>query len=245
MKKHVLDLDLDFFLDDIAYNRKGRRRLSSRLFQPWQPNEVRFFLEIKCGLSQQRRLPGKLVETHDEAYPIFHELGSGNRIAVTHVDAHSDLSFGGLAWSFIIEKLLKDPIGQRNPPCRGRAKLDQGNYLAYALACGLISELTYVHHQLRTEDLVRYFFHNQDPATNIIEIPWVPIGLRHAISDFSSDIWGKARRYDPQIPFTLISEASYLASSTFDFAVLCRSPAYTPKSADALLSVFEEYIDFS
>lgn len=243
---NLLDLDLYFFLDKIAYGRRGKRRLSSRRFHPHAPNDVRGFLEKQCGLSQRNRLPGRFIEEHHEAFAIMRQQAAASApLNVTHVDAHGDLSFGDAAWRYILETLLGQSVATRTPPVRGPGKLNQGNYLAYALACRLIARLEYVHHPLRNEDLNRYFFRHQNVTAGYIEMPYVPNGIASALSDFDADIWGMGKAYEPPIPFTLTPGPAYQAQQRFDFAILCRSPAYTPKSADALVSVFEEYIDFA
>lgn len=41
----VLDLDLDFFLDDVAYNRWGANRLPDGEIDPWEEDAERELLE--------------------------------------------------------------------------------------------------------------------------------------------------------------------------------------------------------
>ena len=48
----VLDLDLDFFLNGVAYFKDDDgKRLDSKFYKPWSQSQVRSFLEQKCGLS--------------------------------------------------------------------------------------------------------------------------------------------------------------------------------------------------
>lgn len=47
---YVLDLDLDFFLDNICPLAEKGTRPDANQASPWPEEQVRFFLEHNCGL---------------------------------------------------------------------------------------------------------------------------------------------------------------------------------------------------
>jgi hypothetical protein len=50
---------------------------------------------------------------------------------------------------------------------------------------------------------------------------------------------------EPPIPFARILIDDYTAPRRCDGLFLCQSPGYTPRTADALIPIFEEYVDFN
>ena len=92
----VLNIDLDFFLNDIAYFSHDKIRLSSDEYRPWSEIELRFFLEHNCGLSQP--IPGKIIVHHHDAFPFWRSLIEKNQLnypfELVHIDGHADLGLG-------------------------------------------------------------------------------------------------------------------------------------------------------
>ncbi|MDY2600682.1 MAG: hypothetical protein SOW23_02700, partial [Eubacteriales bacterium] len=98
---YVLDLDLDFFLDNICPLAEKGTRPDANQASPWPEEQVRFFLEHNCGLRRETPVPGALFETHDQA--LSHWQGLEKPLSVTHVDAHSDLGVGKPGPAFVLE----------------------------------------------------------------------------------------------------------------------------------------------
>ncbi|WP_191126190.1 hypothetical protein [Cerasibacillus terrae] len=44
----ILDIDMDFFLNDTAYWQTGKGRIQDDYVQPWKEREFRNFLEQNC-----------------------------------------------------------------------------------------------------------------------------------------------------------------------------------------------------
>lgn len=137
----VLDIDLDFFVSDIAhFVSDNGKRLNDDYYKIWDEKSVRKFLEKKCGLSRSKPVKGRLIRHHDEAYYYFwRELISNNKLKVpfdiVHVDAHADLGLGDASWVYILSDLLRLPPEERiNPKTTGLDGLSYGNYLAFAIA---------------------------------------------------------------------------------------------------------------
>jgi hypothetical protein len=55
---------------------------------------------------------------------------------------------------------------------------------------------------------------------------------------------GTASGNDPPFPFTVRDGRSCVASDRVDRALLCQSPEFTPRAADAQIEVLSEYIHF-
>lgn len=88
---NILDIDLDFFLNDRWINTTIQgQRLPSEEFLPWPVENVITFLEEKCGLTSQSPINGKLFIRHHELYNFIkdHQLDSIN---LYHIDAHNDM----------------------------------------------------------------------------------------------------------------------------------------------------------
>ena len=62
------------------------------------------------GLSQSRKIPGRIVSDHNEALFFWEELINNKKLSdpfdVVHVDSHADLGLGGAAWSFYKNRFL-------------------------------------------------------------------------------------------------------------------------------------------
>jgi hypothetical protein len=99
-----LNLDLDAFLNDLAYWVSGHERRDPKHYKPWTEAEVRSFLEKQCHLSTSRPIPGRFVVHHDYAFYYWKELTAKHRtqIDLVHVDAHGDFGLGDSSWVNII-----------------------------------------------------------------------------------------------------------------------------------------------
>ena len=146
----VLDLDMDFFLTDACPLAPLGKRPPEDCAEPYSDEQVIRFLEMQCGLSRAHPVPGMIFDTHDKALDFWlARMQCGELSApfdVVHVDTHSDLAFGPPGTDFVLKAVLT-----RRPDARaalgayraGR-KLDEANYLLFALAFRWISRLTYV-----------------------------------------------------------------------------------------------------
>jgi len=95
--QRILDLDLDFFLNGVAYFRPtDSERLDDEDFQPWSFDQAVGFLAERCGL--QSKLPGWTVEGHGDLFDRWRSAIQSGLLRppfhVTHVDAHADLGLG-------------------------------------------------------------------------------------------------------------------------------------------------------
>jgi UPF0489 domain len=236
----LLDLDLDFFMDEVAYlTTVEGERLPEDQYQPWPASEVRRFLEEQCQLSRTARVRGRIVERHDEAFYVIRELVATRELVapfdLCHVDAHADLGLGDSNWRYIAGAYLERSLeGRRDPP---RDRINETNYLLYVLGCRWLSSLTYVPHtsEAAPQDLPPWWldFNNEGVALQRYSVDtlqaWVgeqpePLGL------------------EPRIPFAVVAAGGFRLDRPPDMVVCSRSPEYTPPAADRLVPVVMDYL---
>jgi hypothetical protein len=247
-----LDIDLDFFLSDIAHHPPPGRRLSSRYYQPWNATAVRHFLEKRCGLSRAARIPGRFVRDHDGAFDYWHELArappSGFALDVAHVDAHADLGLGDGSWVHLMTDVLHRPVADRPAAERGPHQLSLASYLAYAAACRWLASVEYVHPTGEARDLAWLHFKGFDTSSGFLQLK------AYSKTDIDAcSLHADLRRcpdghtpaaLEPPVPFNVVPGDSWITARPFERALLCQSPEFTPRASDRLISIFCDYIDF-
>jgi hypothetical protein len=241
----VLDIDLDAFVDPIAYWPRGGR-LDNDFYSSWSEVRLRQFLERQCGLSTKDLLPGVFVEQHDSAYDelanIYERHGP---IDLTHVDGHADLGMGDPSWVYMHKVLLQLPMAQRGSPLRGNDGMNLGSWLVYVAAAGWLKQVTFVHPHEGANDLPPLYFRNADPSTRILELKrYDQADLGSSTPDYEKLSKVAPAQTDPEIPFKTVTLDAFMAPATFNFCLLCQSPSYTPTSADALIPIIREYVQF-
>lgn len=147
----ILDLDLDFFLNKIAYNvdDASGQRLSPEEYLVDSKEKVKLFLENQCGLSLVNKVPGKVVMHHNEALYVWNEMIKNRLLrkpfSITHVDAHPDLWFGDRSITYIMTELTRLPLVNRNYiEDIDESQIKCGNYLTFAIALGWVESLEFV-----------------------------------------------------------------------------------------------------
>jgi hypothetical protein len=185
---------------------------------------------------------------HDQAFDFWRELVARHQtqIDLVHVDAHADLGRGDASWVHVVSELLSLPVDQRTDPLRGSRYLNPGSYIAYALAARWIASMVYVHHpSLWGLDLPAVYFENNDASPpNRIQLK------AYKKDDLSRDLvtWPPpikdAVSFEPIVPFTKVAITDFHSHAPFQYALLCQSPGFTPIAADALIPIFDEYIEF-
>ncbi len=228
-----LNLDLDFFLNDIAYGSECYNGRLSPEYQPWSVSRVRRFLEERCGLAHDTPVPGRTVENHDGVFDFWRELiecgGLPIPFEVIHIDAHPDLSVrGGL---YLTSEVLHiDP--ECSPALLLREQIHAGNYLTFAIACGWIASLVWVSLRKYLKDLPPW---SSAPASHFIR-------LKKTRSEDSPLRDLPVAERVPDIPFRILPWHQFKTNVAFDYMALSKSPNFTPPQSDALISVVEGYI---
>lgn len=259
----VLDIDLDFFLDDVAHMAdSSETRLDGEEFQPWAGEDVRHFLVDRCGLEGPR--PGAAVEQHNEVFYLWGEaILSGSVTApldVVHVDAHADLGLGDAAYAYLIGDLAYQPITERYPTLRARRPrsraemldlanqaVTDGNWLMFALACGWLSKLTYVSNlpsrrwqDGRPGDLMHPLMMGFEMAADHLQV----VASREDFVMRGRGVPERIDGRDPPVAFEVRSRDDYCAEEPFDLVFLTRSPQYTPVESDPIYdAIRQRFID--
>jgi UPF0489 domain len=239
----ILDLDLDFFLSDIAFCCGGSSRLSSADYLPWSEERVRRFLENQCGLDRTNPIPGKVVTHHHEVFHDWRRLIEGGRLAtpfdVVHIDAHADLGLGDSSYWYIMTDLLSRPVPER-PRWAGASRngLAASNYLAFGVACRWLSRIVYVRHPECRDDLFPYYIERRDSGETFIELKY------YGNVNFTELAFGSPEplAVEPRVPLELIAGVDFSTREPFTRIYLAQSPPYTPPEADALIPVIRQYI---
>jgi hypothetical protein len=242
----VLDLDLDFFVWPVKRDRPLRKRLPRGGWTHLATAEsVRDFIEKRCRLSQDIRIPGRQLTEHVEALEVWREWLDARQLSqpfgVVHVDGHADLGAGCNTTFYYLDELLASPLKQRANPRMGPKALNSGNYLLGALANRWLASLLYVHPTDPTSpqkpfppgDLPPQVFLNSDWRSKQIQLRGYKKGdslLAHPAPVV----------VEPCVSFDLIADRDWEFSG-FTHMVVAQSPQYTPQAADLLLPVIREY----
>lgn len=229
----VLDIDLDFFLADCCPLAEKGQRPCLEGHEPWDEADVVDFLENNCGLSADKPIPGRIFETHDSALLYWDELIRADRLtvpfSVTHVDAHSDLGIGYPGPAYVLNNVLAMKPEMRTDIQRyyDMVKLDEANYLLFALAFRWISSLENVRNPLSRPDIPGCIL-----SENGIQLTSLPASLMENVN-------GR----EPEIPFRVYNDYNeFRADAAYDMMSVAISPRYAPKEADKLLNIFDRYM---
>ena len=233
--QRVLDIDLDFFLADCCPLAEAGQRPGLLGHEPWPQETVRRFLEKRCLLSRHAPIPGRVFVTHDGALGYWKVLMDRGMLQapfhVTHVDAHSDLGIGYPGPGYVLYNVLSLPPERRLDLDRfyRERKLDEANYLLFALAARIVSSLENVRRPFSKEDIPRQIL-----AEN---------GTRIHLPQSFPDLFEKANGPEPLIPYCAYKEdGAFQAAAPYDYVSLAISPRYAPQEADGLIPIIAEYM---
>lgn len=247
----VLDIDLDFFINDIANFRSDfGERLSDNEYFPCKEEKVRLFLEHQCGLSINNKIKGRILNHHHEAFFFWRKLIENNQLKtpfdIVHIDAHADLGLGDASWVYIMQNLLHKPLDKRTYPERFKYKsnyhkFSYANYLAFAIGCRWINTLTFVPHPNWENDLPYLIFKDFDEESGFIQLKKYDKSMDLRVDNINRII---PLNIEPEVPFFIIPSEKFKNKQKIDYICLCKSPGFTPKKADDLIPVISNYIDF-
>lgn len=254
----ILDIDMDYFLKDVPMfiSENSKSRLCNEDYTVWTKKEVIEFLEERLGLSNERKIKGKIVVNHHEALYYWHELISKQELSipfeVVHIDSHADMGLGYPSWTFIMDSLLKLPVCERADIENYKNIFEKyyepgiGDYLLFVLAFRWINKLTYVCNPAESGD--DYLWMSMKDGIE----PNTKIQLTHNENMRAVDIMSgiSASKYystairEPEVDFEIIREVELVNyNGDFDYITFCISPNYTPASADFIIEIIKEYID--
>lgn len=238
--QRVLDIDLDFFLADCCpLSPAGERPLAAG-HEPWPEEKARRFLEKQCLLSEERPLPGRIFSTHEEALFYWRALMEQGKLEapfhVTHVDAHSDLGIGKPGPGYVFYNVLGLPPLRRLELERFKKeeKLDEANYLLFALAARIVGSLDNVRNPRSRRDIPESMaLKNEGGEYEAIQLPQA-----------FPELFEKKNGKEPRIPFRVYGDYRlFQAEEPFSFVSVAISPRYAPREAEGLLPLFRRYME--
>jgi len=254
----ILDIDLDLFQSECVDRRP--RDKNSRVdgdptypcITPWTEARLQHFLESQCGLSQDNPVPTFYVEHHMEVFDIIKHLISIGYISVPveilHSDAHADLGCGDTSPDYIDREILQLQIHDRDNPKRFDLNnkstwggLDDGNFLLFAIACGWVSHLTYIHHPQRFNDIPMSIFPNDVPESGTIQLYCWPI------QEMNADPYAYWKRPsmgipEPPVGFSRVLVDQFNNQQQISLAFVAKSPSYTISAVDNFYPILHKYL---
>lgn len=261
----VLDLDMDYFMTQIAHTYFSyNKRLDENNYgnSVWSADKVHNFLECNLGLSKTHKIPGRIVRNHDESLYFWEELINKKKLNdpfhVVHVDSHADLGLGDPSSDFLQGAFLSLPIETRrkirdykfDDEIKG---INMGNYLLWAVGYKMISSIVYCANpngpkndyiQDTLKDFQDDFIWN-NPVKRYIQLKYNPsmeMPKNNASQQYIKEYLENAIK-DPEVELTIIPTIKDVNfNGDFDFAVMAQSPNYTPASADFIIDIFKEFI---
>ena len=245
---NVLDIDIDAFLDPRPKRRANDDRLSSTEYRPWARRDVKNFLADRCILHDPK--PGDIVTYHHELFDRWNSMIASGQLRVpfhlTHVDSHADMGMGDASSSYIMGELLhQNPKDRNNPKRGGHDGLLEGNFISFAVACGWISSIDYVHHpQLFAQncglhDIPDCLFRDNDPKCGVIQLKQLPPDCRQSIRRLQEFT---PLAFEPEVPIRFIERDAFHTDALFSFIFVAKSPKYTPATSDSIVDIIREFI---
>ncbi|MDQ1350124.1 MAG: hypothetical protein QG657_425 [Acidobacteriota bacterium] len=249
----ILDIDLDFFLEGICYggDARGSRRINGEKYKPWSKERVAFFLENNCRLSVRQRIRGAFFAEH---HKLFHWMarirqveGQGNlSFRIDHIDGHADLGAGDSSIEYIFTELLFLPPEQRDfLHCYGMAQdLDPGNFLVYALACGLVTELNYIILPGGGNDVPTILYKDYDKNSQALQLKkFTKLQMTELLGDHEHLARFTPVGVESAVPFRIFPYHEFRSVGDYDLIFLAKSPTFTPVESDELIPVIMKYMD--
>lgn len=235
--RRVLDIDLDFFVEDVVYWPDQSTRPDPELHRVWPEDDALRFLCDRCGL--RGPLPGFVTENHGELFFAWRSAIERGRLTppfhVTHVDAHADLGLGDAGYVYLLNELIALPPDERTDPPRGASGLTDGNHLAYAIACRWLAELEYVYCRGGGSDELALVMQDGDPKASAVQLSPMTEAERRRVGLRGDPV--VLDEAEPAVPYRSVRAEDYQAIGDFDFVCLTRSPPYTPTTADSLFDL--------
>ncbi len=252
----VLDLDLDFFQDGrITDGYCGQKdRVSA-----WTEDRVREYLETNLKLSKSKKIKGRIVNKHNEAFDYWNELIHQGFLtipfSVDHVDAHSDLGFGGSWWDVFFNTLVYTYFDK--PSDFPKNEMTEGNYLCYAIAKQWLEKLNYIYNNTEKNgdgsdafdgsDVFRLMWKDAEIGANFIQIcKFAPALDAYDLMDADyTKALNKRCDYGKDIPFNRYAGSQFITNSNYDFINLAISPDFIVEDSRKNIDVIKEYMDLS
>lgn len=238
---NVLDIDLDFFIENDRLLDVPEGRLSDDEYEVWDKQKVIDFLEKNCGLSKTQKVPGTIVVDHHEVFRHVYEKGF-NEINLFHVDAHCDLYPASNPWYYY--EYANKSVQERTEIALGNSgKMTEGNYIGFLLGSELLSKVEFITNFDNNwhRDETRMYFKNFDTNGGVLQLAQGQ-GEHDPLLITYDDLIKFCSFVGPEVPYSRVNYPDFQYGNAFDYVFLAKSPGYTPKSADEFIDVISEYL---
>jgi hypothetical protein len=242
-RSRVLSIDLDVFVEPpVMFVGDDNPRPCDADHRVASVHEVTGFL-LRCGLDQTSPVRGIVMEYHVE---LFHQLRSmmdsgllHRPFDLVHADAHADMAAGiSMAPRRIMTEVLFEAPERRVP--LAAEFVTSADWLAWAVACRWVKSIVHVRHSAElaaTRDYVDCWFRDDNPSSGIVEMK------AYEPSRFPDLYCGTGPAHvEPPTAFRTCELNTYRTSCSFDLVSICRSPAFVPPNADALLPILASFV---
>lgn len=244
----ILSIDIDYFVTPTVHDGSLRqiRRLNKRTYQVDSIPMVKQLL-YRCGLDSQRRVPGVFVRHHVAAFDVIRWLRQMAWFIdeLVHVDAHSDLGLGDPGYVYLLTKLAHQPLQKRQNPKRGWKYLNLANWLPFVVANEWVKNIAFLPKDgCMSDSHPAYFRELILPSSTRLEI-------RKATEDdvgtmVGSDSVLRTQAFD-RVPVVASARFRICDPLAFtcdppDFVIVCQSPQFTPRTADAVIELCREFV---
>jgi hypothetical protein len=232
--QRILDIDLDFFVDEPT----RRRSLDDGRPNPGEHptmelDDALSYVHDHLGL--RGPVPGFVVEHHVELFSHWRRaIASGALVApfhLAHLDAHADLGLGETGHKYLLTEIMSLPPERRQYPEYGVNKLTDGSFVAFAAACRWLSEIDYVFSPQGGSDLHPYLMEGFDPEAEAIQLAALTPAEFRALRDGEEP---DVETDEPRIPVRQAPRGDFHATMPYDFVCIAHSAAYTPPTADPI-----------
>jgi hypothetical protein len=139
--------------------------------------------------------------------------------------------------TYLLTELVREAPAHRTHPQTGSAGLNDGNHLAFAVACRWITDLTYVYCDGGGSDELHLVMQGFDRGADHIQLPVVtPREVDRILRRTASPV---PESLEAPVPYRSMRWDSFQAGQPYDFICLTRSPPYCPTTADPLFKAIE------
>jgi hypothetical protein len=253
----VLSIDLDAFVSPTVYAKDSadHRRVASDAYRVLPAPRV---LALTERLGFARGAEGACIEHHHQILDHLHRrIASGTlRIPfdLVHVDAHADLGWGEMVWRRLLGDIAGRPLAERQT---FRSGITIGNWLSYAIVWGWVRSVLHVRPPAdskdRWVDVGRMFYRDGDTQRAELDFVFMPEVRHLTVGKEDPDPLApgdlqRLQRGRPsvvRVPFLVRDFATAPVQRSADFVVLCRSPGFTPLSADRVYDLLRDRLGAS
>ncbi len=247
----VLDIDLDFFLDKVTYPISNKSRYPDEMCEVWSEKKVVEYFEKILGLSKERKVKGRIIERHNESLDFWEEQIASKKLTIPfqiiHIDSHSDLDYidrtieGELDSSGYMQLLSLPCVKNRYQLIYKSTTnelhekwINEGNYLIFSIAFEWVKKIVYC------TNTTESYMNNDYPKQFVFKDIFEKNNKYSKILYLANSNNKEKYLVDYDIITKIQNDENF---GDYDFITFAKSPQYTPKKSDFIISIIKEYIE--